>query len=352
MRSCHRFSTWFLAIACAGWALPASAAEWEKYLLDDTNFILSVNVRQVLQSPLFMKHFQRQFEELLKTEGAQAVLKDTGVNPFQDIESLVVVMGKSSLPGEGVKEAADALSRGPLIVVHGRFDADKVQARIEQAAKDMPEVIKIRGIGKANVAEFTAPLTVPEIKYFAVVLDKTTLVLAPRRGQIEDVLEKAAGDRKTELKDPVLRQLMKALDLKQAINVAATSDAVVNSRYSSMTQNEKKTVTVKHERFGDFGIEALTGKGSVDNDIRGKVTLATKDAESAKKLNGMLEQTLSQIKEEGERQIVREKHHEKEIAALLEAIKTVRVSAKGREVTLEGHAGAAAVQAVIKHDFP
>jgi hypothetical protein len=90
----------------AAWGTAAPAAEWEKYLLDDANFVLSVNVKQLLQSPLFTKHHQKQVEELLKTEGAQAVLKDTGFDPLRDVEELVVVMGKSSFPVKGRRRLA------------------------------------------------------------------------------------------------------------------------------------------------------------------------------------------------------------------------------------------------------
>jgi hypothetical protein len=202
----------------------------------------------------------------------------------------------------------------------------------------MPELLKVHGIGKANVAEWA----IPGDKYFAVLLDKSTLVLAPRRDQIEDVLEKAAGDRKTELKDPALQQLIKARDLKQAVNAVGTSDMVVHSRYKA-TENEKATVNVTHERLKDFGIEALTGGASVGNDIRGKVTLTAKDGDSAQKLNGMLEQGLNKIKAEGEQELVREK----DFAPVLEALKTIKIATKDKAVSLEAHAGPDAVRATF-----
>ena len=60
--------------------MPARAADLNSLLPDDTNFIVSVNVKQILQTPLFARN-KKQVEDLLKLDSVQMVLKDTGFDP-------------------------------------------------------------------------------------------------------------------------------------------------------------------------------------------------------------------------------------------------------------------------------
>src|SRR5262245_23171405 len=80
---------WLVAAVVLLAAPPAPAAELDKYLLDDTDFVLSMNVKQVLSSPAFTKHYQKQVEELLKMEPVQRVLKDSGFDPLKDVDRLM-----------------------------------------------------------------------------------------------------------------------------------------------------------------------------------------------------------------------------------------------------------------------
>jgi hypothetical protein len=109
----------------------ARAAEVDRLLPADSELVVTVNVRQILESPLFKKHVALKDAQDALTEHlpgeANQILKDLGFDPFTDLDS-VTVAG----PGGHDKD------RG-LIVVRGRFDADKIKARAAQAAKDDPD---------------------------------------------------------------------------------------------------------------------------------------------------------------------------------------------------------------------
>jgi RNA polymerase sigma factor (sigma-70 family) len=325
-----------------GLALPARAADLDKLLPDDSNFVLSVNVKQILQSPLFTKDSQKQIEELLKTEAAQAVLKDTAFDPVKDVGRVVLAMGPTSLPEEGRRDDGQTANPfGPVILIQGRFDPDKIRVRIDQAVKDFPDMLKIHSIGKANVVE----IAVAGNRYFAVVVDRNIVALAPRREQIEDLLAKAAGERETEFENAELPKLLKALDPKLAIGAVGTSDMVIAPDYSFKP--------VKYKRLRDSGIKTLSSGATAGDKFRAKVTLTTKNTDSAQKLRSTLEEGLgkieAEIKAEGEL-LTREKEKEL-IATMLDALKSVTLAVKDRTVTLEGHAGADAMQAMIKGWF-
>src|SRR5947209_6915436 len=96
-----RLRMWLLLISVVCWTLPARAADLDKLLPDDCNFVLSIHVKQILASPLFTKEHQKQVDVLLKMEAVQAVLKDTGFNPLKDVDRLMVILCPSSFAPEG-----------------------------------------------------------------------------------------------------------------------------------------------------------------------------------------------------------------------------------------------------------
>src|SRR5262249_39844351 len=159
---------------------PAPAAELDKYLLDDTDFVLSMNVKQVLSSPAFTKHYQKQVDGLLKMEPVQRVLKDSGFDPLKDVDRLMLAMGKS---GHQVDihpnpRGPTGPASGPILPLQGRFDPAKLQAKAEQLRKDFPQLLKPHQVGAAQVYEIHDG---PRFIFFVALVDKTTLVAAPRK---------------------------------------------------------------------------------------------------------------------------------------------------------------------------
>jgi hypothetical protein len=340
MRSSLLFGTSLVAVALVA---PVRAVDIDKLVLDDANFVLSFDVKQILHTPAFTKEYQKQLEQLLEQEAVKTALKDTSFNPLTDIDEVRIVLGTSSLPPEGELEKSDGSGSGPLILIQGRFDVAKLQNKLDQLAKDMPEMVKIHGIGKANVAQ----VMLPGNPYFGVVLDKNTVVFSPKRDQIEDVLEKASGDRKTEWKNAELPQLLKTRTAKHCIHVAATGDAVFGGSGEAKTVNGKTTFTYKHHRLTDSGGDRLTGGITLGEKLEGKVSIVAKDEDSAKKLATTLEQGLAQAKGEGERAVAQFK----DLAPVFEALKTVQVSTEGTKVELNGHGSPEALGGFVKTLF-
>jgi hypothetical protein len=343
----NRIRHWLLALALAGGVLPARAADLDTLLPDDTTFVVSVNVKQVLESPLFTKHHQKQVEELLKKDVVQNILKDTGFDPLKDLDRVMFVMCQSSFQEEGTREVpkdkAGSAGEGPVILIQGRFDAAKIQARVKQAAKDFPDHLKVHGIGKANVAEITGPFD----KLFAAVVDDHTIAATPRRDQMEDLLEKANGTRTTEYKNPEMAKLLKAWDPKQTIQVAATADMILDSSTSIRNDGMKRVIMVSHHRLRDHGIESLLGGGTVTDSIQAKATLGTKDPETAKKLQEKMDQGLSQIKAEGEQALAKQPSDKERITAAVDVLKTVQIKAEDKAVTVEGRASGEGVGSFV-----
>jgi hypothetical protein len=131
-------ATWFAVVTLAlAWTANASAAtlpglraagaDAGKWVVDDADFVLVVNVKQLAGAELMKKGGIDTFNSLLRNyEQARAIIDATGLEPFKDIDSILI----SGLLGLKTSDAKG------LVVVRGRFDPDKAIA----VARKKPEV--------------------------------------------------------------------------------------------------------------------------------------------------------------------------------------------------------------------
>src|SRR5262249_43833652 len=111
-----------LALVAAAPAAPAAPVPAQapvpplgKYLPDDTDFVAVVNVKQVVASPLFSKHFLKMAEAALKGEQAQRFLKGAGLDPLKDVDRVLVVLSRSCW-----NDARPGRNEGPVFIFQGR----------------------------------------------------------------------------------------------------------------------------------------------------------------------------------------------------------------------------------------
>ena len=96
------FQSHWLAVVLA--AQTTRAADPDKLLPADAEFVLSVNVKQIVESDIIKKYALAQMKQALQGNDAQKMLKELGLDPLKDIDR--VVLGGSgkwfhaaSLPG-------------------------------------------------------------------------------------------------------------------------------------------------------------------------------------------------------------------------------------------------------------
>src|SRR5262245_41105610 len=78
-----------LALALLLTAGPARAADADRLLPDDTEVVLGVNVRQVLDAPLVKTHALELLRNYVRSSAdAQKVLDALGFDPFKDLHTL------------------------------------------------------------------------------------------------------------------------------------------------------------------------------------------------------------------------------------------------------------------------
>lgn len=163
--------TWFaLVVLALAWTCPVGAApllatravgnDADKWIVDDADFVLVFNMKQLAGSELMKKGGAEAITGLVKThDQAQAILDATGLQPFKDIDGILV---------SGTLGARTADARG-LVVVKGRFDPDKAVGVARK--KDGVEVVKD---GETDVIK----LKVQDQNVYGAFVDRTTLVVS------------------------------------------------------------------------------------------------------------------------------------------------------------------------------
>jgi hypothetical protein len=336
-----RLRTWLPAAALLAFCLPAPAAPApapkavnEQYLPDDADFVLVVNVREIAASPLYTRHFQKQLQELLKTDGVPQGLRDLLTALPRDVERLTVAIGRS-----GYGQPEDTAHSGPTIVVEGRPTA--LWGALKRLAGDVPGIVKATTVGEADVYQIAGGPGGPS--GFAVLPDAKTLVLAPRKEQIAEVLEKAAGEKRTKLRSQALRELLGGLSPEQTIGFVGTKEMVTDVMVTSTVRMGQRVTEAKYNTLADSGIDSLRGSVQVGEDIKGRVTLTAKDEDTAKRLSRDMNKGLDMIRAECKREAARQK----ELLPVLKALESVKIGANGPAIALEAQGGAEILESVL-----
>lgn len=261
--------------------LPASAApvpaegaagSYEKYLPDDADGVITINVRALLDSEL-MKKFGLD-KMLAGNDDAQKAFKALGLDPLKDIERVVI-------SGDNDKSSDQA-----FVIIQGKFDTAKLSAAAEAAAKDDKGVLKIHKTDHGKIYEVSKLDEIIKLPpqaagagvnfkgksvVFVVLADKGNVVAVPTKEGAEEVLAKAAGKKTTKLKSKELAALIAKIDPKQTVAIAMPGPA------------------------GEDKIKSVTGGITVTADVKVRFTVTAADADAAKDLNEKLKEQLGMI---------------------------------------------------------
>jgi hypothetical protein len=184
-------------LAAAALAAPARAAEINPILPPETEAVFSVNMRQILDANLVKKFVLGQAKQMLAGNDAAKELKELGLDPLKDIDSLT-----GGTWGKGD-------DGNVVFVVKGRFDLDKMFAAAEARAKAEGDKVKIVSEGKYKLVQLTLD-NVPKPVLVTFADDKTIVGSFDKKQAVAAAdLAKAGGNK------PQLKKDLAALVLKQ-----------------------------------------------------------------------------------------------------------------------------------------
>lgn len=257
-------------VAVLATLLPSStrAADADNLLPSNTAVVLTINLRQIFDSPLAKKHGIEYAKNALKSmDEVNETLEGLGLDAFKDLDRVTV----ASPGGQDRK-------RG-LIIVRGRFDADKIKTHAEKTAKDDPDALKIRKVSNGVIYEVA--ISDQDAPLFVALLNKTTLVASFGKDYVASALKKEAGKSQGGLKNKDFQALLKEMDDKQSLAFAADGQAFKG---------------IDTESTGDLSekLDAIAGGLKITDGLELEASLSTKSAENAKQIKTAINDGINQ----------------------------------------------------------
>jgi len=247
-----------LSLAIAALLVSASgAADQQTPTCDNPEVMASVNIRQILGSGLIKKHALDLIKNVLQgDQTAQKVIQSTGLDPLKDLDSITV-------------SGTNPMQPQALIVVRGRFDADKINAAMaDQAKKDNNLKSTKEGaltVWHANKDGHTL---------FATVASKGTLLL----GLDKDNLVKAATGVGMGKVGGELKTAIGKLNGKESMWMAS----VVTDAMKMQLANNPQT-----KKYADK-LKAITGSVTLSDDVQLGAQIYTTQGDIAKDISMVL----------------------------------------------------------------
>lgn len=319
-----RHFTFALPCLLAVLVVPARGADPLKYVPNDADLIISLDVHGLLDSAVVKKHapalaatYGPELVKMLRKDDPlwQKLLKESDEsfkNPAKVQEFLDSV--KKQVSSVLLASKTNGEDNELLFAFQVTIDAAQLDALVKIVQQFAGDQIKITKVGDQGLHEVKLAGD-DEAFYFALV-ETGTIMVTPSKAWAEEAMAKAAGKKKTELGKPV-KELLDRIDRKQTLWLAAVDE------------KEKLHVTA--------GI-------SVTEHIKARLVLTAADALAVRVHADDLSEELKAIDEMLD--AFAEEH--KELKPLVEHLKLVQMVVRENRISLEVEFDAKLIDKVLK----
>ena len=309
---------------------PVRAGDVDPYLPADTENLVTFNVRQIVGSALVKRIGLDRLREAIKAqEEVATILKDLGLDPFKDIDRILAAQPATTDQDKG------------LVIVRGRFDLAKIRARAEKEAKDNKDSFKIQKVkdgqgGEHTIYKFKLPNpTGGEVDMYAGFASKTVMLAAPSKDYLIDGLKVKPDATKVRLKNKAFQDLLASSNDQQSFSMAVVGEALAKSPLAELPI---KDVLAK--------IMAVAGGITVTDGIKMEFNVATKEAADAKDLKEKVATGVNTALTF----LGLAAMNQKELAPLLDVLKSIKTTSKDKTLTIKGELPAEALNKLIPKD--
>ena len=300
----------------------ARASEPDKLLPADSEFVMSVNLKQIVESDIIKKYALEQVKQFLQGAEAKKFLTDLGLDPMKDIERLII--------GGSGKDATDAKW---LLVSHGKFDPEKLFKAAEAQTKKDPDHFTLVKDGKDVMFKFQPDNGNP---VYGTVVDETTVIAAGDKKTITTAL--ANGSKK-----PAIGKDLSALITKQDDKASLWIVGVLKDKLNDV-KLPKGGGTPANLQDNLQKIETVSIAVRVTMDVSLDINLGMKDNNAADEMGKMLDDVLQQIK--GAVPFLAAMNPQ--MKPLVDVVKTLKSSVKDKTVTVTGKMAGTAIGELLK----
>jgi len=316
----RRISHCLLAVVMtAGLAATARAADVDPLLPKDTEYVVHMNFKQMLDSDIIKKYAMGQIKQALQGEDLKGVLDTLGLDPLKDIEQATVgAWGK----GEEMNYIG---------VVKGKFDTKKLYdgaKDLASKAKDKVELVTEAVDGKdVTLVKMTQDSGKPA---FLTVADDSTVLLGSEKKYAVAAL--TAFNKKEKAK---LSKELTALVLKQDDKASMYFCGVTEGKLKDLPASSfdgLKQVGVDGEKMKEQleKMNTVAVTVNVGKEVKFTAIMGMKDADSAEEFNG----TLDKLVDTAKTFLPLLANQPKNKAIVADLTKSLGVKAKDKDVTL------------------
>ncbi len=316
----RRISRCLLAIVLtAGLAATARAADVDPLLPKETEYVVHMNFKQMLDSDIIKKYAMGQIKQALQGEDLKGVLDTLGLDPLKDIEQATLGVW---MKGEETNMVG---------VIKGKFDTKKMYdgaKDLATKAKDKVEIVTESVDGKdVTLVKMTQDSGKPA---FLTVADDSTVLLGSEKKYAVAAL--TAFNKKEKAK---LTKELTALVLKQDDKASMYFCGITEGKLKDLPASSfdgLKQVGVDGEKMKEQleKMNTVAVTLSVGKEVKFTAIMGMKDADAAEEFNGTLEKLVDTAKTF----LPLLANDKKNKAIIGDLTKTLGVKAKDKDVTL------------------
>jgi hypothetical protein len=283
------------------------AADVEKYLPDGTVFVVTVNVKQLLDSPIVKNHLLDKFQAALKSSSEiSEVLDSLGIDPLKDLTRFTAASTGTNPDSKG------------LLILAGNFDPAKFEALAKKNADRHADVLKILTENGHQVYEVQIPQSPRPL--LVSVLDKNTIVATVDKESLQEAFSRVASEKPVKLKKEI-EQLLQGVDGRQSLWVAMLGEALSKNE---MLSDDKTKKTLEK-------IDTISAGITVAKDIQLLINVLAKSSEGAKDLASEMTDGLNNAKG----LLALAASDKKELGPAVGILESIKVGTDGKKITVK-----------------
>ncbi len=222
-----------------------------------------------------------------------------------------------------------------LVILHGKYKLDKFKAKGEDVAKTMGEFLKLHKVadgagGQVTVYEVTVPGQ--DQALFIALPTETTLIVSPGKDYVADAIKRGKAKGPVALKNKEFQALLAKMDPKQTMSLAGIGEALAKN----CSDASIKELLAK--------VDAVGGGITLADDIKLELVIGTKTLQDAKELKT----TVNDYVTKGLALVGLLALQQKELAPVVDVLKSIRCSSKDKAVTIKAEISAEVIEAIQK----